>query len=33
MMTGQVIHKPYKDLTLMEQAFRNSKTAWLEMRP
>lgn len=29
----QIIHDRYRDLTLVEQAFRTSKTALLEMRP
>jgi len=29
----QVIHERYKDLALVERAFRTSKTAELEMRP
>jgi hypothetical protein len=31
--TTQVVHDRYKDLTLVEQNFRTSKTAELEMRP
>jgi len=31
--TTQVVHDRYKDLTLVEQNFRTSKTAQLEMRP
>ena len=31
--TKEVIHGRYKDLTLVEQAFRTSKTVELEMRP
>lgn len=30
---AQTVHDRYKDLTLVEQAFRTSKTAHLEMRP
>jgi hypothetical protein len=31
--TAEVLHARYKDLGLVEQAFRNSKTAHLELRP
>jgi len=31
--TKEIIHDRYKDLTLVEQAFRTSKTVHLEMRP
>ena len=31
--TTQVVHDRYKDLTLVEQNFRTSKTVELEMRP
>ena len=30
---AQILHDRYKDLTLVEQAFRTSKTVHLEMRP
>jgi hypothetical protein len=31
--TAEILHARYKDLGLVEQAFRNSKTAHLELRP
>jgi hypothetical protein len=33
MATKEVVHERYKDLALMEWAFRSSKTVQLEMRP
>ena len=32
-ISKEIIHERYKDLALVEQAFRSSKTAHLELRP
>ena len=33
LVAAQVVHDRYKDLALVEQAFRTCKTAYLELRP